>query len=69
MSRLLNALKEAQREREGDVVDDDATDGDRDSGAGEPGYFWTSMFLLMVVCGLIVGGFMLLRDAIHGSGF
>jgi hypothetical protein len=67
MSRLLKSLNNAQRERQQDatrprqVESEDAESADR-----EPGYFWTSALLLALVCGLIVGGYVLLSGSISG---
>jgi hypothetical protein len=67
MSRLLKSLNNAQRERQQDVeMAPDADSPEMDSGDGEPGYFWTSLILLALVCGLIVGGYLLLRDLMPG---
>lgn len=67
MSRLLNSLQEAQREREGDV-DETALSGEdpRPPTSDEPGYFWVSWLMLALICGVIVGGFLLLRDTLLG---
>ena len=63
MSRLMKSLNEAQRERLGDgQSSDNDTATKRSSMKSEPGYFWSSMALLVLVCSLIVGGFLLLRD-------
>jgi len=67
MSRLLESLRQAQQERlsksAGAARSEDQSLTHR---APEPGYFWTSMFWLILVCGLIVGGFLLLQYQLHG---
>lgn len=63
MSRLMKSLNEAQRERLGDGQSSDTdTASKRSPMRSEPGYFWSSMALLVLVCSLIVGGYLLLRD-------
>lgn len=68
MSRLLNSLNEAQRERnnEADEIDRDDQDQAPPGHPREPGYFWISLVLLALTCGLIVGGYLLLRDTFPG---
>jgi hypothetical protein len=67
MSRLLKSLNNAQRERQQDAEKaPDTESSEMDSADGEPGYFWTSLILLALVCGLIVGGYVLLSGSISG---
>jgi hypothetical protein len=67
MSRLLESLQKAQQERSGKSPDAASKKDKPDTGpVPQPGYFWTSMFLLVLVCGLIVGGFMLLQYQLYG---
>jgi len=67
MSRLLNSLNNAQRERQQDAKKPpEAESPEMDSADGEPGYFWTSFILLVLVCGLIVGGYAALTGRVPG---
>jgi hypothetical protein len=67
MSRLLNSLNDAQRERQQDAVATaDAGSAETSEEDQEPGYFWTSILLLILVCGLIVGGYMALTGRVPG---
>jgi len=67
MSRLLESLQKAQQERSGKSPDSASSkDKSVTRSVPQPGYFWTSMFLLVLVCGLIVGGFMLLQYQLYG---
>lgn len=63
MSRLLNSLNEAHRERNVEVDEIDRNDLDPPPrNPRESGYFWISLVMLVLTCGLIVGGYLLLRD-------
>jgi quinol-cytochrome oxidoreductase complex cytochrome b subunit len=67
MSRLLDSLQKAQQERSGQSPDSASKKDESETRpAQQPGYFWTSMFLLVLVCGLIVGGFLLLQYQLYG---
>ena len=67
MSRLLESLQKAQQQRSGKSPDSASTkDQSETRSVPQPGYFWTSMFMLALVCGLIVGGFLLLQYQLYG---
>jgi hypothetical protein len=65
VSQLLNALKEAERTRKGDAGEEGPLRQENlPARETDPGYFWTSIGLLLLTCGLIYGGYYLLRDAL-----
>jgi hypothetical protein len=67
MSRLLESLQKAQQERSSKTPESASRKNKPEiRSVPQPGYFWTSMFLLILVCGLIVGGFMLLQYQLYG---
>jgi hypothetical protein len=63
MSRLLKSLDKAHRERQNDM-DSFARDesGKDPSKRQAPGYLGVSLFVLILICSLIVGGLLVLRD-------
>lgn len=68
MSRLLNSLKEAEKTRKSDAGAGVPPRTDPVPRRREPGYFWTSIALLVLTCGAIVGGYYLVRDALLAAG-
>ena len=67
MSRILESLRRAQNERSGRVPDPDPM-ADRPAGRfeSEPGHFWISLALLILVAVLIGAVFVLLQYLLYG---
>ena len=64
MSRLLDSLREVEQQRPGNApgsASDKIQLADRST--MESGYFRTRLFWLIVLCGLIVGAFVMLSDS------
>ena len=67
MSRILDSLRRAQNERSGRAADPDPTDGRAAvQFESEPGHFWASLALLILVAALIAGVFVLLQYLLYG---
>ena len=69
MSRILDSLRRAQNERSGRAADPDPdpTDGRAAvQSESEPGHFWASLALLILVAALIAGVFVLLQYLLYG---
>ena len=67
MSRILDSLRRAQNERAGRAPEPDPT-ADRPTVQyePEPGHFWVSVALLILVAALIVGVFVVLQYLLYG---
>ncbi len=67
MSRILDSLRRAQNERSGRAPDPDPIE-DRPAVQyePEPGHFWASLALLLLVAALIAGVFVLLQYLLYG---